>query len=111
MAYHPDTWASIIKMARARFSGDEPAAQTFTRETYDAEETTAYAVAQDAEDEQQVVLEAARGAAQLCAELDSAVDGRSSRTVAMWRRRRHLRRIVGRATASSPRSGRGRDSE
>jgi hypothetical protein len=45
MAYHPDTWASIIEMARARFSGDEPAAQAFTRETYDAEETTAYAVA------------------------------------------------------------------
>jgi hypothetical protein len=94
MADHPDTWARIIEMARARFLSDEPAAQAFARETYDAEETAAYAAAQDADDEEQAVLDAARRAGQLhvelCAELRdeatasasaSAAAGRSSRAV------------------------------
>jgi peptidoglycan/xylan/chitin deacetylase (PgdA/CDA1 family) len=82
MADHPDTWARIIEMARARFPGDESTAHAFARETYDAEETTAYAAAQDAEDEQQAILEAARGAEQLYTELDSAATGWSARVVA-----------------------------
>jgi hypothetical protein len=50
MAKHPNTWARIIEMARARFLGNEPAAQAFVRDAYDAEETAAYAAAQDAAD-------------------------------------------------------------
>jgi hypothetical protein len=86
MADHPDTWARIIEMARARFPGDESTAHAFARITYDAEETTAYATAQDTEDEQKAILDAARGAeqlyAELCAELDSAAIGWSARVVA-----------------------------
>jgi hypothetical protein len=50
-------------MARSRFPGDELAAQAFALEAYDVEETAAYATAQDADDEQQAVLDAARGVA------------------------------------------------
>jgi hypothetical protein len=45
MADRPDTSARIIEMARARFPGDEPAAQAFVRDAYDAKETAAYAAA------------------------------------------------------------------
>jgi hypothetical protein len=69
MADHPDTWARIIQMARARFPSDEPAAQAFARDAYDAEENAVYTAVQDAEDEQHAVLDAARGAAQLRGEL------------------------------------------
>jgi hypothetical protein len=78
MTDHPDTWAMMIEMARARVLGDEPAAQAFARDTYDAEETAAYAAAQDAEDEQQDVLKAARGAAQLRSELCAELRGEAS---------------------------------
>jgi hypothetical protein len=93
MVDHPDTWARIIEIARARFPGNEPAVQAFARDTYDAEDTVAYAAAQDADDEEQAVLDAARRAGQLqgelCAELRdeatasaSADAGRSARAVA-----------------------------
>jgi hypothetical protein len=62
---HADTWARIVEMVRARFPGDEPAVQALARATYDAEETVAYAFAQDTDDEVQVILDAALGAAQL----------------------------------------------
>jgi hypothetical protein len=65
-------------MARARFPGDEPAAQVFVRDAYDAEETAAYVAAQDTDDEQQAVLDAARGAAQLRDELFAELRGEAT---------------------------------
>jgi hypothetical protein len=60
-------------MACARFPGNESATQAFARFTYDADETAAYAATMDTDDEEQAVLDAARGATQvranLCAEL------------------------------------------
>jgi hypothetical protein len=71
MADHPDTWARIIEMARAQFPGDEPVAQAFAGDMYNAKETATCAAAQEADDEEQAILGTARGAAQLRAELDS----------------------------------------
>jgi hypothetical protein len=51
MVDHPDTWARIVEMVLARYPGDEPVAQAFERATYDAEETAAYAAAQDTDEE------------------------------------------------------------
>jgi hypothetical protein len=48
----PRHLARIIEMVCARFPGDEPTAQAFTRDAYDAEEITAYAASQDVDDEQ-----------------------------------------------------------
>jgi hypothetical protein len=56
-------------MAGTRLPGNEPAAQAFERFTYDTEETAAYSTAQDADDEERAILDAARGAALLCGEL------------------------------------------
>jgi hypothetical protein len=73
MADHPDIWARIVEMACARFPGNESAVQAFARFTYDADETAAYAATMDTDDKEQAVLDTARGAAQvranLCAEL------------------------------------------
>jgi hypothetical protein len=52
MADHPDTWARIIEMARARFLGNEPAMQAFTWFMYDTEETMAYAATMDADNKE-----------------------------------------------------------
>jgi hypothetical protein len=83
MADYPDTWARIIEMARAQFPGDEPAAQAFTRDVYDAEDTAAYAAtAQDADDEQHAVLDAARRVAQLCGELYAELWGEATASTA-----------------------------
>jgi hypothetical protein len=61
--------------------------QAFVWFTYDTEETAAYAAFHDADEEERVVLNTARGAPQLCAELRdeataSAAAGRSTRAVA-----------------------------
>jgi peptidoglycan/xylan/chitin deacetylase (PgdA/CDA1 family) len=69
IADNPDTWARIVEMACARFPGHESAAQAFARFTYDADETAAYAATMDTDDKEQAVLDAARGAAQVRAEL------------------------------------------
>jgi hypothetical protein len=52
MADHPDTWARIVKMASARFLGNEPAAQAFVRFAYDVEKTMEYAATLDADDKE-----------------------------------------------------------
>jgi hypothetical protein len=78
MADHPDTWARIVEMARVRFPGNEPAGQAFAQFTYDTEEMAAYAAAQDADDDEQFVLDAARRAAQLRAELYSELRDEAS---------------------------------
>jgi ABC-type nitrate/sulfonate/bicarbonate transport system substrate-binding protein len=88
MTDHPDTWARMIEMARARLPATSPR-RKHSWDTYDVEETAVYVVAQDVEDEQQAILEAARGAAQLCSELRgeaassaSAAAGQSAEEVA-----------------------------
>jgi hypothetical protein len=90
MANHPDTWARIVEMVHTRFPDIEPTAQAFARFMYDTGETVAYAAATlDTDNEEQAILDVARGAAQLrgelCAELRdkaTAAEGRSARVVA-----------------------------
>jgi hypothetical protein len=62
---------------RAPGPGDEPAAQAFARDAYDGEETAAY-TATHADDEQQAVLDTARGAAQLHGELCAELRGEAT---------------------------------
>jgi hypothetical protein len=69
MADHPDTWARIVKMASAWFLGNEPAVQAFVRFAYDAEKTMAYAATMDSDDKEQAILDAARRAMQVCANI------------------------------------------
>jgi hypothetical protein len=71
--------ARIIEMARTRFPGDEPTAQAFTRDAYNAEEITAFAAAQDIEDEQQAILDTARRAAQLRSKLCAEPRGKKKK--------------------------------
>jgi hypothetical protein len=69
MADHRATWARQGEVARQRYPDDDLAAEVAARALFDAEETAAYTADQDAQAEEQGVLDTARAATRLRGEL------------------------------------------
>jgi hypothetical protein len=69
MADHRATWARLREVARQRYPDDDLAAEVAARALFDAEEMAAYSADQDAQAEEQGVLDTARAATRLRGEL------------------------------------------
>jgi hypothetical protein len=69
MADHRATWARLREVARQRYPDDDLAAEVAARALFDAEEMAAYTADQDAQAEEQGVLDTARAATRLRGEL------------------------------------------